>query len=153
MLSLPSDTICKMAKIAPKQVVGILKDVIMKGVDANIFLKDKTVSGGRLNLYKSSELLIRMFGANVGNYNISKMYPNPVNRTLSIELTLPANPNVDLVVSNMLGQVVYQKHVEDIDLLKKTLTISTEGLAPGVYYLSILADKFKTSKSFMVAHP
>jgi subtilisin family serine protease len=152
LLSMPQDTFCKLAKKTPAAVVGLLKDALMQGAEVIPALKDKTVNGGRLNVNKSFELLKRKYGTPVGDYDILKLYPNPVGQNLFLELQLPERPNVDLIISNALGQIVYQKRIEDADLLKKQLTISisTQSYASGIYGISILTDKFKKTETFMV---
>jgi hypothetical protein len=88
----------------------------------------------------------------VGEYNFVKVVPNPVNKQLSVVMQLPDQVNADLVLTNMLGQVVYQKRIDDNVKAEPTFKLNTEGYAAGIYHLSILTNKYIVSKIIMIAH-
>ena len=133
----------------------IVKDALLKGVDVIPALQSRTVTGGRLNLLKSFNQLRRLKGAAIGELAILKMFPNPANDRLTLNLRLPENQhnNLTIFIINMLGEVVIERKIEEKDLLSDKFQINTEGLAAGLYTVSILADSFKETRKFVIVHP
>lgn len=77
--------------------------------------------------------IIDLFVKNSLNQTV-KVYPNPVNTTLNIELeNLSGITGIELV--NSLGQIVYRSKTA---LLKNSINISA--LAPGVYYVKVSSN-------------
>lgn len=50
----------KIRKENPKKGALLIKKILMESVDKNSTLKEKTVSGGKLNLFKSSKMLLNL---------------------------------------------------------------------------------------------
>ena len=69
--------------------------------------------------------------------NNTKIYPNPTTKTISIDFGQNLE-SANLVVSNVLGQIVSNKTVNNLD--KTTLEINE---ASGVYFLEITNDKLE----------
>ena len=119
-------------------------------------MKDKTVTGGRLNVAKSLDILRSVYGMPVGTYDILKMpsilgvNPTIGSKTINVTLRLPANANVSLIISNTIGQIVFQKKINEKDLLSNFIALDTEILASGIYYLSLLAEDFEVTKKFVI---
>ena len=154
--SAPYDSLCKMSKKTPTAALNIVKDAILRGVDPVLSMKDKTVTGGRLNVAKSLDILRSVYGMPVGTYDILKMpsilgvNPTIGSKTINVTLRLPANANVSLIISNTIGQIVFQKKINEKDLLSNFIALDTEILASGIYYLSLLAEDFEVTKKFVI---
>ena len=154
--SAPYDSLCKMSKKTPTAAVNVVKDAILRGVDPVLSMKDKTVTGGRLNVAKSLDILRSVYGMPVGTYDILKMpsilgvNPTIGSKTINVTLRLPANANVSLIISNTIGQIVFQKKINEKDLLSNFIALDTEILASGIYYLSLLAEDFEVTKKFVI---
>ena len=131
----------------------ILKDAILNGVEPLASLQGKTVTGGQLNVYNSFNRLSRLYGAPLGELSILKIYPNPVSTRLILMLQIPEKIEGDIVISNSMGQVVFQRKIQDRDLLSNKISINTEGLAAGIYFISVLSKDYKTTKKFVVTQP
>ena len=155
LYSIPQDSLCKLSKKSPLTAMTIVKDALLKGVDVIPALQSRTVTGGRLNLLKSFNQLRRLKGAAIGELAILKMFPNPANDRLTLNLRLPENQhnNLTIFIINMLGEVVIERKIEEKDLLSDKFQINTEGLAAGLYTVSILADSFKETRKFVIVHP
>ncbi len=154
LYSIPQDSLCKLSKKSPLTAMTVVKEALLKGVDIIPALQSRTVTGGRLNLLKSYNQLRRLKGVTIGELAILKMFPNPVNRQLTLNLRLPENQqNLTVIVINMLGEVVLERKIEEKDLLSDKFQLDTEGLAAGFYTVSILTDTFKATQKFVVVHP
>ena len=155
LYSIPQDSLCKLSKKSPLAAMTVVKEALLKGVDVIPSLQSRTVTGGRLNLLKSYDQLRRLKGVAIGELAILKMFPNPVNNKLTLNLRLPENKpiNLSVIVVNMLGEVVIQRKIEEKDLLSDKFQLNTEGLSAGLYTVSILADAFKATQKFVVVRP
>jgi subtilisin family serine protease len=152
LFSLPQDSLCKMAKKNPTEAIKVLKQAILRGVDPIASLKDKTVSGGRLNPLNSFNLLRRWYGMPVGDFQILKMYPNPATTLLNVQLQLPQASAASIEITNAVGQTVLRRKIEERDLLDNKISINTEGLGVGIYFLSISAEDYKATRKFIVVN-
>lgn len=152
LYSIPQDNICKLSNIAPLDAMNIIKDALLKGVDILPTLQNKTVTGGRLNIFNSYKLLSRFYGMPVGDFDILKIYPNPVNNQLNVTLQMPEKADAHIVITNTTGQVIYQRKIVEKDLLSNKISINTEGVAAGLYFMSILSKDFKVTRKFIVTH-
>ncbi len=75
-----------------------------------------------------------------------EVYPNPNNGKFNVDLDLVGGQNVELTLSNAIGQAIYRKDLGRVGGHVET-DINVEGLAPGVYYLRVMGnDKSKTVK-------
>jgi Secretion system C-terminal sorting domain len=151
LFSLPQDSLCKMAKKNPTEAIKILKQAILRGVDPIAALKDKTVSGGRLNPLNSFNLLRRWYGMPIGDYQILKIYPNPATTNVNVQLQLPQDSKASLIILNGMGQTVLQRKIDEKDLLDNKISINTEGLGNGMYFISVYAEDYKVTQKFVVA--
>ena len=152
LFSSPQDSLCKMSKRTPAAVVTIIKDFILRGVDILPVLQNKTVSGGRLNVAKSFQLLSRVYGMPIGEYDILKMYPNPVDQQLVLTIQAPQISEAELIIVNSTGQVISQRKIVEKDLLSNKILVSTGDFTAGLYYISLLAKDYRSTKKFVVTH-
>ena len=153
LYSMPESYLCQLSKTDPVGAMKALKGAILKGVDVSSDLSTKTISGGRLNVFKAYQQLRRSFGLPIGDYDILKMYPNPVNKTLNVVFQLPEMVTGDILIVNALGQKMYQRKIVDADLLAQKVALPTDWLAPGLYFLTVSTNQFEVTKKFVVARP
>ena len=130
--------------------MNLVKNALLNGVDKLPSLTNKTVTGGRLNIKQSFNLLRRSFGQPIGDFDIVKLYPNPVATKLNIVFQLPENTTPDVLITNVLGQIVYQKRMEAKDLSAPFFTVDTRNFATGLYVVSMRTLDFEVSKKFVV---
>lgn len=69
-----------------------------------------------------------------------QIIPNPVQHSLFVKTDISATSNLQLVVVNAIGQTVYRQRTSKPPGLA-VFSISTTGLAPGVYYLTVYDAK------------
>lgn len=84
------------------------------------------------------------------NVQVVKLFPNPANDLISVELlTKPANP-CTLMVTDVVGKLVYQ---ETITNSKNTTTINTSAFKNGMYFLTLKStDRIVSKNKFIVSH-
>lgn len=152
LIAASKDSICKLARRAPTQAMIILKDALIKGAEPLPALKGKTITGGQLNLQNSFRYLSSLFGAPVGDYEILKIYPSPVDKQLYIAPQLPEKVDAELMVMNTVGQLVFQRKLVDNDLFNNKILINTEKWVSGIYFVTILSNKYKSTKKIVVEH-
>ncbi len=151
--SMPESYLCQLSKNNPTAAMNVLKGAILRGVETSADLSTKTISGGRLNVYNAYQQLRRSFGQPIGDYDILKMYPSPVDRTLNVVFQLPETVTGDILIVNALGQKIYQRKITDGDLLAQKITLPTYSLTPGLYFLTFATNQFEVTKKFVVARP
>ena len=151
--SMPEGYLCQLSKTNPTEAMKVLKGAILRGVETSSDLSTKTISGGRLNVYNAYQQLRRSFGQPIGDYDILKIYPSPVDRTLNVVFQLPETVTGDILIVNALGQKMFQRKITDTDLLSQKVIIPTYWLTPGLYFLTVSTNKFEVTKKFVVARP
>ncbi len=82
--------------------------------------------------------------------SVGTPYPNPASDHFSIPLTLGNGAHVSLHIYNMVGQHVLNAGEGYRSPGKHQLTVSTSGLAPGVYFYSVMMDDQKVTRKIVV---
>jgi hypothetical protein len=79
-----------------------------------------------------------------------KVYPNPINsgKLLTVELNQPAS-NAVVQLYNIQGQLVYAQTVRGAPN-QKHVTLSTNGMASGIYLLKITGNAWKLSQRVLI---
>ncbi len=78
----------------------------------------------------------------------ASLFPNPADQFIEIELTLKPYSNSQFRITDILGQIIYEK-----DLMgERKLKYSTAHLAPGIYLMNIFSGDQVVSKKFVVQH-
>jgi len=79
------------------------------------------------------------------------VYPNPANNNATIAFDLLENKQVNVLVTDVLGNVV---STINSDLYKgyNTLNINTSNLSSGVYYISLEINNQKETKKLIITH-
>jgi hypothetical protein len=129
-------------KADPAALALVIKNDMLLGVDSIIALNNKTVSGGRLNLYKS---LLEVQGYNCtassisgdgSELNNSVVFPNPAHNQLKIGFGSAMQKDLRIDISNVLGQQVFTKSIE-IEMGKYAVyTMDISSLKPGLYIVT-----------------
>lgn len=75
------------------------------------------------------------------------IFPNPASVYVHIAFNNPTRKAFRIQISNMLGEVVYQQHIDEFN--DSSIKISTQSYSNGFYILSILQNGQRVSKKFM----
>jgi len=75
------------------------------------------------------------------------VYPNPIKGPLTVRYRLNKRSDVNISIFDMIGKVVYQKSISDVEYGTKVERLNEMNLAKGVYTLQLTASgKIATSK-------
>ena len=77
-------------------------------------------------------------------------YPNPFNPTTTISFYLPKKGNVKIVIYNLLGQKVHTLLNNQMNSGLQTITWDASNFAGGVYYYTLISDKYKSTKKMLL---
>jgi len=107
MYLLPSDKFQQYIRYYPSKSASIIKSVIINGVDYISGLENITVSGGRLNAFKSIKLLCDHFREQHLYENLFKpiqilsVYPNPAETQTSLQIECNADINITINITDI----------------------------------------------------
>ena len=136
----------------PSGAATKVKEAILEGVDQLPDLQGKTVTGGRLNVAKSLEILDGKFGIPRGDLEVLYVHPNPMQQAgnITVFLQTPEIRSYEVRLYDSVGRIVYYKDTEEV-CAPKGLTFNVTGLANGVYYLSVSDARTINTKRLLIA--
>lgn len=135
----------------PSQTALAIKSLILDGVDPVPSLATYTKTGGRLNVFKSIELLQMACGQELeSQLELIKVYPNPSSQFVTVEYNFSTNTEHNLSVFNTLGQLIYQETLtSSVVNIQQTRVINTENWQNGMYILRIEGSGEDQTTSFL----
>ena len=147
---LPSDIFQQKIRENVSESALIIKLMLLNGVDNLTDFENITVSGGRLNVFKSMKLLCDYYGEQhlyediFEPMQIISLYPNPAasNSTLLIECNTELN--VIISISDINGKFVYKAN-RIIDEGISTVPVELTDLHKGFYIVQVSSNQ--TTKS------
>lgn len=144
----------------PAGIALMIKDSLLGAVDPIASLSGITVTGGRLNVYKSLKSIedhystdtcprvsIPEYGLGSSSFEIKRIYPNPANHLLNIVYSTYEDAEMRLV--NALGQELKRIKISIHSNGIQNTSIDLNAVEPGVYFLS-MHSKTKTSNVMKV---
>lgn len=121
------------------QTASFIKNVLLAGTDPISGLEDRSVSGGRLNVFKAMTNLQAYCGTVVGEkLDILNLYPNPASGTVTLEIETTDFEPHDLVITNSLGQSIFKKSISAPRFSSPIFKEDLSWLAAGVYTVSLI---------------
>lgn len=158
MLSVPCSKFITDYKADPAGMALILKDSLLGAVDVISALSGGlTVTGGRLNLYKSVKAILNYCSGNeVNDYKensdleIINLYPNPANNVLNLGYS--SSETIEIRIVNILGQEV--KRIQGDSSAKgiQHSCIDIRSLEKGIYFVSIISKNKKSNVQKVVVY-
>jgi len=139
-------------KSDPAGVALIVKDSLLGAVDIIPSMSSGiTVTGGRLNLYKSvraiqnycSTVSISENGEQLADLEITNVYPNPADNSLNIVYN--SYEIVEIAIANVLGQEVKRIKGDSNTKGIQQNHIDISNLNKGVYFVSIHSSSKKSN--------
>ena len=88
-------------------------------------------------------------GEVVNPMTAARVYPNPTNGILNIEVNASQSSNVTMSVFNIMGQKVAEKSAS-FNTGINTASINTNELSSGVYFVTVKANGFEKTMKFVV---
>ncbi|MBA3649277.1 MAG: S8 family peptidase [Chitinophagales bacterium] len=128
-----------------------IKKFILEGIDSIADLKDKTVSGGRLNVNRSLEHEVAYYNCNVAvqepeqkKENV-RLYPNPVTNDLFVHLEVASQSPSFISLTDIFGRTIFSELLNSID---SRLNLSK--IPKGIYAVTIKTDTGMVHTSIIV---
>lgn len=140
LYSLPCEELSRVAKESPRDAALLIKDAILRGVEPNESLADITVTGGRLNVFRSMVEVQNFCGTKVGDLEILDIKPNPTSDFIEILFETPDFEHYTIDIYNMLGQSVYGESIRPNRFSEKRFRADVSNLSKGFYFL-VLRDE------------
>lgn len=85
--------------------------------------------------------------------DVTKVYPNPANNTVTISFSLGQDANTSVTVQNMLGQIIKTQDLGKLNSNRiSSATFQTNDLANGIYLYSIHSNGQTKTGRFVVGH-
>ena len=81
---------------------------------------------------------------------ISQPFPNPAKGVVRFDLEMPRATMIDLKLSNLLGQVVYEVSDKQMDAGSNPLKLNISGFTSGVYFLSAQAENQTITRKLII---
>ncbi|MFI5136032.1 MAG: S8/S53 family peptidase, partial [Chitinophagales bacterium] len=142
LYSLPCSQFVQDYRSDPAGTALKIKSFILDGVDSitDLSVNYPTVSGGRLNVYNSLQLMAQYYNCDVGIDEVTSvnqtifLYPNPANDLLHVVIKKPAANQQVLSVKNILGQTLIEKNLAPA---ARNLTLDISVLQSGIYFLNL----------------
>ncbi|MEM1119905.1 MAG: S8 family serine peptidase [Bacteroidota bacterium] len=151
MYALPCGQLADDAKNNPRQTAAFLKNILLVGTDPIRGLADRTVSGGRLNIFQAMTNLQVYCGTTGGEkLDILNLYPNPTDGLITLTFETPDFEDYQFRVSNTLGQVVFEKTVKPPRFTNPILEEDLSFLATGIYTVTLWRNDLQISRRLMV---
>lgn len=130
------------------EAVFAIKDALMSGADPKGSLRNKTVSGGRLNIANSINVIQEKYCGR-GPLNITSITLN--NNTLSVDYIAPNNDETILKIYDANGREVLEKRFIPPTDGAKSIDVDFLGYYSGLYYfVTLISGKDIVSKGFTV---
>jgi hypothetical protein len=116
-----------------------------------VYIDDVTITGcqgaaARLINPENEGIVSESDGAIVSGLNI---FPNPTSNELNVQYELSERANLELRVMDMTGKLVYQVNSSNDEGMNITL-LSTNELASGMYFITLIANEQVVTKRFAV---
>ena len=102
-----------------------------------------------MTTYSDSITLTTVGLEELGDGNSMSIYPNPNNGSFDLSILLSQNANVELVVTNELGQKIYSKTVGEI-VGSTVETIDLGNVESGIYFATLVVNEVPYVSKFIV---
>ncbi|MBK8626404.1 MAG: S8 family serine peptidase [Saprospiraceae bacterium] len=125
-----------------------IKDALLSGVDVKTSLKNKTVSGGRLNILNSMNIILEKYCGR-GPLAITSVTLN--NNVVTVNYIAPNNDETILKIYDSTGREVCEQRFFPPVSPDKTIVVDFEKYYSGLYYfVTLISGKDIVSKGFTV---
>ena len=150
LYSAPVPNIEQMAIEHPAKTALMMRDYILSTVESLASMKDKTITGGRLDLGNAMHTFVSENSNILGDLTIKSFFPNPTDKGITIDFSTPDNGDYFVEVYNTIGQKVLSKTIVVGETGFRTFYIDTRKLPHGTYVLNFGKNDDWLSQKFVV---
>jgi subtilisin family serine protease len=145
LYAMPSVELAQMAREHPEQAARLVKEAILNGVDIQPSLQDITLTGGRLNIYRSA-LYLHGYFQNISipdpiqyadRRRLIRIFPNPLRPGDPIRIAYGSRDLAPVVIRlfNATGQLLAQTTATPEPFSTQDTQLPTENLVAGFYWV------------------
>jgi len=151
LYSMPCALFAANALETPLQTALAVKDAILRGAVPVEDLHDLTITGGRLSVANSFEILGNQCinGLETG-LGILKIFPNPAIAGIEIEYLTNGNEPLSFRLFTSTGQMIREETPDPFPWAVKRFYLDLPSLPRGVYFLSLTDGRSSATKAFFV---
>ncbi len=150
LYSIPNLRIATANKSKPSQSALKIKSYILDGTLQIADLRNRTVTGGRLDLSNAIRRLSQANGGNRLGLQINKIYPNPAVDKVQVTLHLDDLQDVQWTIIDSAGRILLQEKEQPFDYPVATKVIDTSQWPTGQYYITAEQGNFVKTKSISI---
>ena len=152
LYTIPCSGFTSKVKANPAELSLKIKDYILDYTDKHADLTDKTVSGGRLDIYNTYIHLVEDLCDDIttGTFDIKKIYPNPARNNVFIEYSTDNFNLHTLIMYNSIGQKVYEKSFRPKFSEQKTEKIDVSHFSSGIYFIKLISGDNSIVKAISI---
>ncbi|MFN8337931.1 MAG: S8 family serine peptidase [Saprospiraceae bacterium] len=130
-----------------------VKDALIKGVDTKASLTNKITSGGRLNIFKSMNIILGNYCnqtvSPTGDLSITSLILSQ--NVLTLYYVSPDNASTFLKIYDITGKEIFSKSFNPPAIGEKFITVTIDRNLEGMYYYaSLISGDQVASKGFTV---
>lgn len=152
LYSMPDTVFLNLLKAEPHIAAQNVKTAILNGVDQLSSFKNRTVTGGRLNLFGALEQFSRLgFGVLPEQILIANLHPNPVSSNLFYKIGYEGFAEHEILIFDMQGNLCHEEKKNILFIKDVEQKVNVSNLIPGVYVISIRNGKKIASGRFVKA--
>jgi len=139
----------------PGEIALLIKQFILDGVDIIPDLENITVSGGRLNIFNSLELL-QNSSINEEGISLIKLscqnYPNPFNPETTIYFTTENAEVTELIIYNLKGQKIRQYSIfnNQSSIVWNGTDENNQSVTSGIYLYKFKSGEVSVTKKMLL---
>ncbi len=151
LYSLPCEQLAARFRSQPAETARLMRSFILEGVDQAAALQNKTVTGGRLNVFKSMVLAREACGDNTGNFALLKLFPNPTEDHLTIIYETADYAPLELTLFDVYGRQLRAERVRVPYFSEKKHLLNVANLPQGAYFLRLTSGKNSALTKFIIS--
>jgi hypothetical protein len=97
------------------------------------------------------EYIVALDGRNtMGSYSLDQNFPNPLNNLTTLAFEVPRSTYVSLRVYSILGEEIAELAGKEYSAGRHTIEFNAKDLSKGIYFYTLKADKFSSSRKMII---
>jgi len=152
LYSAPCEDFASFTQNNPADAALFMKEIILNGTTQLPELQGITVSGGRLNLEGSLNLLQEFCGGGSGPLMITSITPNPSisGDPIAVRFQTPDEGIYQIRITDVLGRTLFKGDKASTTFGNNLVEIEATNLATGVYYFTVENSRDSKTEPFVV---
>mgnify|MGYP001548597146 FL=1 len=135
---------------SPSEAALLVREAIINGVTPMTSLEEYTATGGMLNAYQSALQLAAYCTTEQKPLELTKVWPNPTQRELNIEIQVAESGNYKVHIFNLLGSKLYEQDYVLLNFQSTILSLKLSALPQGYYLVAIEKEGQRVVQPFLV---